>query len=407
MSIAKGSRSKLIFATETTFGTARTAIAYNGLLFTNESLVENIETFQSSDIRADRATAAVRGGNVASGGQISADFAINRHAELLLHLLAGTRPSGVSVTLTDLTSSTPKSFARGEYIGSSVSGTFIITSISASTNLTPTAVKTALDTAASGAAGVVGQSYTFTVSGVTIVAVCAKATNDLAVYTYTINAGAAFPTGGLSFEKHILGGDSSLYVLLQGGRIDMLDLTISQKDIIKASWGIDFINSVASTSASQVSASAINYPTDDPVSGFDAFISLNGGLTFRPLREASLSIRNNVEKDVNVIGSRTRLDLPEGIRNVSGKLTTFFSDATEYNYFKNESIIPVVISIIHNGETLTFTMGECKLTGSGTPQVGGAGTITASFDFTAFKQSGTYDLICAIVSKTSGLFTLP
>lgn len=393
MSIAKGSKSKLAYLQEYTFGVPRVNVAYRALLFSTESLVENIDTFQSQDIRPDRATSAIRGGNIACGGTVSSDFAIDRFDEMLMHLLASARPAAVAVNppfgghSNAITTAT--AYVRGQY--GTAAGNLYCVKIGGTYTGTPSSDF---------------NGYTSgdqTVGGVTWQYVGPDSTP---VYHYQLVAGVDFPPYGIAVEKQVIGGSQNLYVAYEGGRVDSLDLTIGQKDIVKASWALEFLQSV-SGSATQVQPTAINTPDDDPVSGYESFISLDNNQTARPIKEGTLSIKNNVDKEAYVLGDRTRIDLPEGTRGLTAKITTFFQDNTEYEYFKNETVVPAVFSFLHDGEFLAITFEECKLTGSGTPQVSGAGMVTAAFDLTAFLQTADNDVTIDIYSLSNTLFANP
>lgn len=87
MPLAKGSKSKVSYKEETVFNEAPAAGAYNGLSFSSESLVENINKITSDEIRSDRAVPNIRGGNIATGGSVSADFGPNKNGLFLKHLM--------------------------------------------------------------------------------------------------------------------------------------------------------------------------------------------------------------------------------------------------------------------------------------------------------------------------------
>ncbi len=219
---------------------------------------------------------------------------------------------------------------------------------------------------------------------------------------YLITPGVDYPTGGLSVEKIVSGVTTPEYIMFTGGRVNSLDLTVAQKAIVKAKWGLLFMASIAGTATSG-NAGAYVYPSDDPTTGYDCFISINNGQTVRPVTDLSLNITNNVDSNCFVLGSRVRDDLPEGERAITGKVTMYFQDNTEYSLFKNETVVPVSISFAHNGEYLTFDLGEVKLTGSGTPQISGAGLLKATYDLSAFRQTGAIDLTVSAYSKLQSL----
>ena len=397
--IAKGSKSKLVMVPEATFGTPNTGQSARAQLFSTESLVEMVETFESQDIRPDRTTSALRGGNIACGGTFTSDFGIRRADWLLAQLLAvSAMPTAGTTTYTAIT--TALAVTRGSYYSITISGsTYAYVALSTGT------YTKVLSTEVLDFTGLTTVGSTYLVGGISWqLATVTSGSSAGGVSTYTLNGGVDFMTGGLSVEKQIIGGASPLYILYNGGRVDSLELTVAQKDIVKAQWSLEFLSSTTGA-ATLLAPSAVYNPNDDPVSGFDCFVSLASNGAIRPLKEATLSIKNNIDKEGFVLNQRTRIDLPEGMRKINGKITTFFEDATEYNIFKNEQVISLTFSFIHNGETMLLTFNEVKLTGSGTPQVGGQGMITASFDWTAFKQVSSNDVTVVITSTSANVFT--
>lgn len=539
MSLAKGSKSKLIWAEESTYGTIPSGVAYKGALFSTESILTSIEAFKSEDIRADRTIPAIRGGNFMDGGSLTQDLGIQRSAYFLKHLLAASSiaastfvplpigPSGLVKANALVTISTVANIANGDtltaggttytfktsittaddvLIGASLALTLInlveaITLVggSAGTNYGTSTVVNANVTASIGptsnsvlftaktggtsgnaitvefptgatdlagnatispypnapfggtsAAQVMVINTTYTLSGGAASAqsivrgyyytdggnlylaassgtwTTSSLSSSLAtagaqllvggitwqcisvgslptIHMYQIVAGPDFPTVGLAFEKQVLGGTQALYIPYQGGRVNSLELTIPQKGMVKAAWGILFINSLPGLTTSTAAATSTTYPTDDPVTGYDGFISMNNNLTVRPIREGTLSITNNIDENAFVIGSRSRIELPEGIRTNTGKITMYFQDNTEYQYWLTEQVVPVDVSFAHNGDFLDFHYNESKLTGSGVPQIQGPGLMTASFDINAYRENSTIDVVATICTQTASL----
>jgi hypothetical protein len=387
MALAKGSKSKLVWAQEDTFGTLKSGAASTGLLFSSETLVEQIDTLTSEDIRSDRATPSVRGGNIASGGNITCDFALQRAFPWLTLLTAGTvdQTAAPNVALTDA-----KAVSRGDL--------FTVTAADAKVHyyvaLTAGTYNKVGATIAADFAGLVAKG-TKTIGGINWMWV-----GHTTVYKYTITGGTDMTTG-LSLEKQVLGGTADNYTAFMGGKINSLELTLPQKGIVKANWALLFMKTQAAA-ATQMNPASITYPTDDPVTGYDSAITV-GTLGARPIREGSLSINNNIDAETYILGSRTREDLVEGRRSLSARVTSFFKDRGEYDLFLQETVVPVTFSFAHANDYLSITFAEAKLTGSGTPQVSGAGLITSSYDITGFKQDETNDLTVTMYSSTDDL----
>ena len=391
MSLARGSASKIVWVDEATWNTLPVGNpAAESMPFASESLVEQIDTIKAEDIRSNRMVSGLRGANIAAGGSITADFAIRRYAKWLAHLLAcypteAVTPSGLSCTLL----ATGLSVTRGNYYYYGSNGYLALSS----GTYTSADVSGDFTTFTSGVKTVKGIKFEY--AGGYAASYITPTGDSAPIGRFTFNAATDFAATGIAIEKQILGGNSPLYLALLGGRINSLDLTVPQKGMIRSVWNMLFMQSVA---AGATWAGAIADPTDSTVAGYDAAVKLNGVYS-SVLREASLNISNGVETETYVLGSRVRQELPEGERAASGKFTMFFKDLTEYNLFKNETVVPIEFSFGHDGEYLSLLFNEAKLTGTGTPQVNGAGLIQASFDFTAFNQTANTDIVLTIAAK--------
>lgn len=202
---------------------------------------------------------------------------------------------------------------------------------------------------------------------------------------YTFKGGLQYPTVGLNVEKQILGGSDNLYMLFRGVRINSLELQFPQEGIVGSTWnllGIDV--DPADTAAFSSSQEAIGF---DPVTGFESYVTFNNGSLNRPIREASLTISNQCDENIFCLGSRYRREIPEGTRALTGRVSMYFEDKTDYDLFINETKFGAKFSFDRNGDYGQFYFPEAKLTGDGTPKVSGQGVMTADYDLTAFKQT--------------------
>ncbi len=393
MPIAKGSKSRLLWREEAAFNTLPAASAYQGLSFSSESLVENINKIVSDEIRSDRQVPSIRGGNIMTGGSISTDFAPIRHMDWLRHLLAGTATSqviGHTASVPDITAPVfvAATYARGTVVFVSSGGAAgrlytcvqggVVTSDDVTTSLTSTSGQESLTNTT--------WEFLFLVTNTSVDGVAQT----------VITPGVDYPTAGIVFEKQILGQTSPLYVQFLGCRINTFTLNIQQEGIVKADWG--FLG-MRSAKAAVSNATSVVQTVDDPFTGYEAFLSINGSHTARPVKEGTLTITNNVEENVFAWGSRFRRDLPGNRREVNGSITVYFEDHTEYDLFKQETTVAFDLSLCRQGKFVNFHLGEVKLTGQGTPSVSGQGVITAQFAFDAFVQGGANDVIVTILNN--------
>ncbi len=379
MALAKGSKSGLSYKEESAWGTFATG-NFAGLAFVSETLAEQINKVQSAEIRPDRTKPAIRGGNVAAGGGVTTDLGCDRFGIFLKHLLTCV-PVTTPLEAADITALAVGAKVRGDLVKSN-NKFYLCTLGGTLTTASPALTHT------EGVAELDGVKFEY---------LCADSET---VYSTVFTGGTTMPTGGLSFEKSVKGGDADMFVQFRGGRVDSLDLTIPQEGAVQAAWNLLFKDSVKSSSSG---AGTVAYIAEEPVTGYEAFISFNAGQTTRPVRSASLKIGNSLEADVYCVGERTRREIPEKDRECSGSLDVYFQDSTEYDIFKNETVVNTQISFNRKGEFLKFEFPETKFTGSGTPQIAGSGVVTAKLEMSVFRQTAAYDVRVTMISLASAL----
>lgn len=377
MSLATGARSALAFKEEVTFGTAPSG-NWEEMSFNSESLQENINTIVSNEVKSDRTVGNVRGGNIMAGGNIGFDLYSSKAGIFFKHLLC---PTSSDSTITPSALSAI-AVTRGTYVTSNSKiylalndGT--VTSGDVSTGLTHT-------------------SGDVTLGAVTWQYVAASATT---IYQHLLTGNKDLPTGGLSFEKRIMGSGANQYFPMVGGRVNEINLNIPTEGIVTADLALLAQRSIAA-SASSIAGT----PTttgDEPFVGLQADLRVNSVVN-TVAQSATLRITNNLDGNAFVIGNRFRKDVPTGQRQITGTITMFFEDLTTYDLFKQETKVPIKFSFAHNGNYMEFDMPECKLTGgTPTPAIAGNGTITHTFNFNAFKNTGAYDIRMTLKNQVS------
>jgi hypothetical protein len=383
--LAKGSKSGLYWKEETALGDAPTG-NWNACPVTSEGFSENIATVSPNDIRADRRKPMTRGGNKADGGSISNDFGILRSLTWFRHLLAGGNAAAGS-TLTPAALAISTAYNRGDYVTSGANTYVCI--VGGTTN--STGVVGTLTTT-SGRQNVAGATSTI------LVFEFVSVTSGNPLYTHTITAGVDWPAVGIAFEKQIKGGTADLFLKFLGGRFNSFSLNVPQQGIITSTWN------VLNLSGERGGSSGIGtpvYPSDRVAIGYNAYVHLNGdlqGTAGRPLNSFSMDINNGADENVYVMGQRNREEIPEGTRTANGRFSTYFKDATEYDYLINESKIALALTIIEKGAFFKIEFPECILTGDSTPKVSGQGIVTADFEWNAGSETGNFD--CKITAVT-------
>lgn len=297
MAQATGSRSQLAFVEEVTFGTTPNTPDMNGLPFTSESLMTEINTFQSEEIRSDRMVQKVLAGNIRPAGDVNFEL----------------QPEGLT-----------------------------------------TLFKHALGSVATSGSG---------------------------PYTHQIDGASSLPTG-LTIEKGFT--DVAQYFQYTGCRINTLNMTIPQEGLITGSFSFLCQNETIDTSPLDASP---DYPAKDPFVSYQcslyeaadvsSFASALGVVT-----ELSFTLENGLRDDQYVLGSRTRYNIPEGRRVVTGTMTLFFEDVTYYNKFINNTQAAIRIVVTNGTDTVTIWFPQIQYKGgSPTPQVGDDGPLVVTMPF--------------------------
>jgi hypothetical protein len=225
--------------------------------------------------------------------------------------------------------------------------------------------------------------------------------DSLSLHKHTITAGADYPTGGISIEKGIRGGDSEMWLVFQGCRMNTLNVDVPQEGIVKTTWGVLAKDVVQSASAKLTPGADI---TDYACVGYETVVCIGTDTTSRPIRECKIDITNNVQEDVFTVNSRYREELPEARREIKGNVGVYFKDAVDYNRFKNETAFAMSIAFYRaSGGVIIFEFPEVKIFGSPTPQVSGNNVIMSNFDFNVFRNTAAYDCRVTIVDTNAAL----
>lgn len=432
-------------------GTTLLQRGFFGVPFVNEGFDSSINPITSQEIRPDRTVPGVRGGNRAAGGPVTTDFGIRRYMGWFQHLLGGSSlaPVYTKTTVTPAAfTGTSLTWVRGDYVlgnGAGAAGSAVYLCIVGGTEPTAAALthtsgefqaaggskwqyvgrlgrsvadavlnSTTLLTSAT--AAFTAQDVGSVVSGIgipngTTIAAFTSATNvDMSaaatatgsgvvlnvnqIFRYVLTAGAILPSGGISVEKGIVGGDTNLYQVWNGGRINSLRMTVPQEGMLQAAWDFVFLKTATATSAPYATGAVV---ADSPVVGYEAMLTIAGSENY-DLRDGNFEIMNNISSTDYRIGSRDRKAVTEARREIKGQFTAYFTDATLFTKFQNEDTFATIFSFYRKGEYMSLEFPECKFFGTPIPKIGGPGVVSSSFDIVAFKEAAGYD--CQLVIKT-------
>jgi hypothetical protein len=367
---ARGSRSFLSYKPETVYGVSPGG-NFTALSISSETFAPSINPVQTDEIQRRRSTPAVRGGNRMTGGNIVLDLSPTRHAVFLAHLMG---LAYTSTTITVPTVANATAYLRGEMVKNGTGDDYLVvvpgtTSGAAAADLDSTTFGERID---SGTATLVYAGPTAT-----------------AKYQHRTKGNVDFLTGGLHFEKAVLGQTVPFYEIFRGARINQLAVAVAQEGASKATY--DFLFSGFPVRSGVSGAGTVVDVAEDFFVGYEAAVVINDSMR-TTMKDANFTISNNCEADDFRIGSRDRANIPPRRRELNGSMTAVFEDDTEYALFENEEKFSLAFQFYHGGNFLEFLFPECKFFGDPSPKIGGGGQITSQFSFTGFQQDEATDI---------------
>lgn len=391
MSIGIGSRSKLQFAEESSYGTFNSGATPYNLAITNESIQKTINTITSDLIRSDRRIPSIRGGNIAAGGDINTELQPNAHVLFWKHGLAdAATTSGASATAFSATTYVQ----AGDMIENAAGNKIYLVVQPGTTGASEPTHSTVGQTSENGSA-------TMMYIG----------TSETGWYKHVLVGNTTFPTGGLCFEKIIERGTTDAYFRYVGGRVNTIGITVPQEGIVTANFGLLFQNE---DSSDEVVGNGFNDPgtsvNDEVFAGYDVSVdlSLKGGASFSLIpyvSSVSFNMTNEFDENIYAIPSRFRRELVDGRRMITGSMELFFESVDEFNYFTNETVVDLKLGFVNVNGSMLIQLPEVKFTGGNpTPQITGTGAIGTSIDFQAFYTgtgSITEDIQVTMFNTTS------
>lgn len=353
---------------------------FNYVTFSADTFSNTINEIKSDEMRSDRSTPSVRGGNIQTGGSITTDFSLTRFGGWLAHLL-GQTPTTTTITVPAAANTT--AYIVGDIVSANSKKYLCITA-----GTTGAAVATDLTGSTLGTRITSGTAE--------FVYICPSAT---AVLSHVLTPSVDYPVNGLHFEKAILGQDTPFYVIYAGGRMNSLSLTLAQEGIAKAAWDLLFAGRSAGSSSS-VAGTPVDI-VEDPAVGYECQIQIDG-VTSAIMKDASLSINNNCEADLFVMGSRYRRTIPPGSRTITGTLNALFDSQANYDRFIAESEFTLRFILQHGNAYMEILLPETKMFGDPVPKITGPGALMSAINFTSFRQDSAADIQITMKNLVTG-----
>ena len=178
--------------------------------------------------------------------------------------------------------------------------------------------------------------------------------------------------------------DISQYQLFTGGLINTLSIDINSNAMVTGSFGMLF-KDMSSSSGDYVTDTPAIVGTAHPFDGFSGTITEGGG-GIAVVSSFSMSLDNGFDRNFVLMAS-TNPQVTSGKSNVTGSVTLYFEDTTEYTKFVNETESSLTITLSDlDSNTLAINLPRIKYTSAETP-VNSDGAVIITMNFQALDDS--------------------
>jgi hypothetical protein len=178
--------------------------------------------------------------------------------------------------------------------------------------------------------------------------------------------------------------DIGKYLRSTGCNFNTMSLSVAPNSMVTGSMSVIG----KGFSVASVAVTGATYTTETTTAPFDSFTGsiTEGGSSIAVVTSLELNIENGMEA-LYVIGSSDTLQPSIGKSMVSGSITAYFEDSTLIDKFINETSSSLEFTLTDlAGNDYTFTLPNVKYN-SGSPEVGGPGSVTVSLDFVALYDA--------------------
>lgn len=212
-----------------------------------------------------------------------------------------------------------------------------------------------------------------------------------APYTHVFKVGDTNPSG---IVQCTYGTDPLTYGKFMGVKVSSLSLTAGGDEELTATLSLAGRSAEYSSTDYDSSATSIVLKR---LNNFQGGLKKNG-TTLGKVTQFDLTIDNGLDTDIRTIGGEGMVyDIPEGIMQVSGTLTSLFTDTTLLNAAKNSTEMSFELSFaIDADNSLAIKFPEVQLQYQG-PTVDGPKGITCEFPFQAYFSDSS-DNSCVVVT---------
>jgi hypothetical protein len=375
---ATGARTSHYYVLEDECGVTPTNPDWKKIRYTSGNLQLTKDALQSAELDGSREIADLRLGQNQTSGELSVELNYNTYGDLLEAALGGTWVTGASGVGVEITvSSAAKTFTRtaGDFVADGVQVGQIIQfeDLVNGDNAKPVIV---------------------TAVAPTQLNVQAELTDEGPVNT-DYSASDRLSVGGdrrsFSILTHFADADGGAgeYHIITGVEITAYSFDIAVNAMVTGTFstiGRTYQADVALPAGSTFAA----VDSFEPFSGVDAkLVDVTDPLNdFAYVTQCSVSLDNGASAQFE-LGSNDTSFIEQGRANSTLSLTSFFVDSTNLSRFVNEQELSLTVKLVSTTGSFAFYFSRIVYT-SGTPEVGGEGSVTQSFDAQALKGAGGF-----------------
>ena len=215
---------------------------------------------------------------------------------------------------------------------------------------------------------------------------------DSGHFTHVFKVGDTNPSGILQCQ---FGTNPLTFGLFNGAKVSSMSLTVGGDEELTATMSVAGRNATYSTTNYNGSAESVVLKR---LNNFQAKLKKDG-VDYATVTQYDLTIDNGLDTSIRTIGGGGMVyDIPEGIMNVSGTLTTLFTGLDQLNAARESTEMSLELSVEldeYNSMSILFPEVQSQYQG---PQVEGATGITVEFPFIAYFNNDTTNNSCVVVT---------
>ncbi len=217
-------------------------------------------------------------------------------------------------------------------------------------------------------------------------------TGDSAPYTHVFKVSDTTPSGILQCK---FGTDPLSYGLFKGAKVSSMSMSVGGDGELTATFSIAGREATYSNTDYDANATAVVLKR---LNNFKAKLKKDGA-DFAKVTQFDINIDNGLDTSIRTIGGEGMVyDIPEGIMNVSGSMTTLFTGLDLITAAENSTEMSLELKIdVDENNSMTILLPEVQSQYQG-PQVEGATGITVEAPFVGYYNNDVTNNSCVVIT---------